>query len=28
VASLPAIVETLRKMSPLYDKFMKGQRGG
>jgi cysteine desulfurase len=28
VASLPPIVETLRKMSPLYDKFMKGQRGG
>jgi cysteine desulfurase len=27
VASLPPIVETLRKMSPLYDKFMKGQRG-
>ncbi len=27
-ASLPPIVETLRKMSPLYDKFMKGQRGG
>ena len=25
---LPPIVETLRKMSPLYDKFMKGQRGG
>jgi len=28
VESLPPIVETLRKMSPLYDKFMKGQRGG
>ncbi len=28
VASLPPIVGTLRKMSPLYDKFMKGQRGG
>ena len=28
VASLPPIVETLRKMSPLYDKFTKGKRGG
>ena len=28
VESLPPIVETLRKMSPLYDKFMKGQKRG
>ncbi|MDM7999648.1 MAG: IscS subfamily cysteine desulfurase [Dehalococcoidia bacterium] len=28
VASLPPIVHTLREMSPLYDKFMRGQRGG
>ncbi len=28
VATLPPIVATLRKMSPLYDKFVKGQRGG
>ncbi len=28
VAALPPIVGTLRKMSPLYDKFVKGERGG
>ena len=28
VAELPPIVGTLRKTSPLYDKFVKGQRGG
>jgi cysteine desulfurase len=26
--SLPPIVDRLRKMSPLYDKFLKQQRGG
>jgi cysteine desulfurase len=25
---LPPIVDRLRKMSPLYDKFLKQQRGG
>ncbi len=28
VAALPPIVATLRKMSPLYDKFVRGERGG